>query len=203
MNPLEKAFIDLFRGNISLSNEKIFTGNRYRPVDMSPCITIQQASEVQVSGKQMPGLPEMIRLENNVEIWVNIWCDTEEERNSLIEEVETRILQALANHYTTCAKYDDGHCDFLNNDCATPTITNGHTAKNQCPYPIDYGYSSFFEQNHIIKRTFGITGKQELDELELSKPVLRTIIKLDMNYYKFYNIGGHKTENILIDEELL
>lgn len=203
MHIIEKALIDLLRNHLSLPNEKIFTGSRYRPIDMSPCVTIQQVSEVQVSTKHIPGSNEIIKSENNVEAWINIWCNTEEQRESLVDEVETRIFQALANHYTTCAKYHDGNCDFLNDECATLNITNGRTAKNQCPYPHTYEYCNWFKKNNILQNKFIISGTQEMDELDLSKPILRSIIKIDANYIKLYNIGGHQIENLLIDEELL
>ena len=60
MQLLEKAVIDLLRNHTTLPNEKIFTGNRYRPYDVSPCITIQQASETPVSAKQIPGKYEIM-----------------------------------------------------------------------------------------------------------------------------------------------
>ena len=203
MFPLEKAFIDLLRGNLSISNEKIFTGNRYRPIDVTPCVTVQQASEVQVLTKQIPGPTEVIRSEYDAEVWINVWCNTEEERQSLVEEIETRIFQALANHYTTCDNYVNGDCGFLKDECATLNITNGRTAKNQCPYPYTYEYCSWFQKNQIIKRTFAINGKQEMDELEVSKSVLRTIIKIDATYYKLHEIGGHEIGNLIVNEELL
>lgn len=199
----EKAFIDLLRGNLSVSDDKIFTGSRYKPIDVTPCVTVNQASEVQVLTKQMPGSEEFIRSEYDVQVWINIWCNTEEQRSTLIEEVETRILQALANHYTTCARYTDGDCTFLEDECATLNITNGRTAKNQCPYPNTYEYCSWFKKNQIIKNTFAIEGNQDMDELDLAQPVLRTIIKVDMTYYKIHTIGGHPIGRLIVDEELL
>ncbi|MBR3139706.1 MAG: hypothetical protein IKF11_02410 [Methanobrevibacter sp.] len=202
MHVLEKAFIDLLRNNLSIPDEKIFTGSRYKPIDVTPCITVNQASEVQVSAKQMSGPEEFIRLEYDAEVWINIWCNTEEQRTTLIDEVELRIFQALANHYTTCSRYADGDCTFLEDECATLNITNGRTAKNQCPYPHTYEYCSWFKKNQIIKHTFAIDGKQDMDELDLAKPVLRTIIKVDMTYYQIHIIGGHPIGDLILDDKL-
>lgn len=199
----EKAFIDLLRNNLSISNEKIFTGNRYKPIDVTPCVTVNQVSEVQVSTKQIPGPEEVIQSQYDVQVWINIWCNNEEERTTLVDEVEQRILQALADHYTTCNNYHDGQCTFLSDECATLNITNARTAKNQCPYPNTYEYCNWFNKNNILKRSFAITGKQDMDELDLTKPVLRTIIRVDMNYYTIYNIGGHPIGNFTINEGLL
>lgn len=204
MFPMEKAIWNLLKNSIYYDNEIVLPLiRRLTSQDETPCITIQQASEVYISGKRIPNANEIIELKNNAEVWINIWCDTEEQRNSLVNQVETRIFQALANHYTTCARYDDGDCTFLEKECATRNVTNGRTAKCQCPYPNDYDYCSWFKQNQIIKRTFAITGKQDMDELDLAKPVLRTIIKVGMNYYKCYNVGGHEIGNLIVNEELL
>ena len=203
MHVLEKAVIDLLRGYLDISNDKIFTGGRYKPIDVSPCVTVQQASEVNLSGNHMPGATESIKLKYDAEVWINVWCDTDEQRDSLVEQIELRIFQALSNHYTTCAKYNEGNCDFLEDECATLNVTNGRTAKNQCPYPNEYGYCNWFKKNQIIKRTFAISGKQKMDELNLSKPILRTLIKLEMNYYKLHEVGGHAIGNLIVDEDLL
>lgn len=203
MQLLEKAVIDLLRNHTTLPNEKIFTGNRYRPYDVSPCITIQQASETPVSAKQIPGEYETIKIKHNAEVWINIWCNTEEERQSLIDQVELRLFQALADHNTTCGNYTNGDCLFLQGECQTINVVNGRTAKNQCPYPKENRYVSWFKQNQIVKSSFTVNGNTDLDELDLTKPILRTIVKISMDYYKTYNVGGHQINNVSINEELL
>lgn len=200
---LEKALIILLRGYLNIPEDKIFTGSRHRPIDRTPCITIQQATEVQIGREIIPGKTEVIQTKNNVEVWINIWANTEEERNSLLSQVETRIFQALANHYTTCDNFNERHCNFLDGECEALTVINGRTAKNQCPYPHKNQYTSWFKKYHIIKPSFTISGRQDMDELDLSQPVLRTLIKLDMDYYRNYGLGGHELEDIIIDEELL
>ena len=202
--PMEKAGWDLLNGYIKFNDVDVISlVRRLTSQDETPCITIQQAAEVQLNRDFCHGNHEIIRTENNVEVWINIWANTEEERNSLLNQVETRINQALGNHYTTCVQYNEGNCDFLDDACAALNITNGRTAKNQCPYPKDYNYSSWFIQNKIIKNSFTISGRQDMDELDITQPILRTLIKLDMNYYRTFDIGGHEINDIIIDEELL
>ena len=43
----------------------------------------------------------------------------------------------------------------------------------------------------------------DLDELSESETVLRTIFKLNMQYYKFYPIGGRLFDSITFNEGLL
>ena len=201
---MEKAVWDLLNGNVKLDDVDVISlVRRLTSEDETPCITIQQAAEVQLNRQVMPGKHEVIMTRNNVEVWINIWANTEEERNYIINQVEHRINQALANHYTTCANYNQGNCDFLEDACAALNITNGRTAKNQCPYPKDYNYKSWFIQNKIIKNTFTISGRQDMDELNITQPVLRTLIKLDFDYFRTYDLGGQEIKDIIIDEALL
>lgn len=204
MFPMEKAVWDLLNGNIKFNEVDVISlVRRLTSEDETPCITIQQAAEVQLDRQICPYNHEVIMTRNNVEVWINIWANTEEERNSLLNQVEQRINQALGNHYTTCANYDGGNCNFLEDACATLNIQNGRTAKNQCPYPQDYNYTSWFIKNKIIKNTFTISGRQDMDELNITQPILRTLIKIDMDYFRTYDLGGQEVTNIIIDEELL
>lgn len=204
MFPIEKAVWDLLSGHIKFNdNDIISLVRRLTPEDETPCITIQQAAEIELYREIIPGKTEVIQTENNVEVWINIWANTEEERDSLRTQVETRIFQALANHYTTCDNFNEDNCIYLDKKCEALTVTNGRTAKNQCPYPEENQYTSWFKKHHIIKSSFTISGRQDMDEVDLTRPVLRTLIKLDMNYYRKYDLGGHELEDIIIDEELL
>lgn len=204
MFPMEKAVWDLLNGNVKFNdNDVLSLVRRLTSEDETPCITIQQAAEVQLDRQIEHCKHEVIITENNVEVWIDIWANSEDERDHIVNQVEYRINQALGNHYTTCANYNQGDCDFLEDTCATLNITNGRTAKNQCPYPEDYNYKSWFIQNHIIKNTFTISGRQKMDELNITPPVLRTLIKLDMDYYRTYDLGGQEVKDIIIDEALL
>lgn len=204
MFPMEKAIWNLLKDNIYYNDELVIPLiRRLTPEDETPCITIEQAAETQLKRQVFHSPNEIIRLTNNAEVWINIWCDTEEQRNTLIKQVETRIFQALSNHYSTCKHYSNEKCNNLNKTCEALIITNGRTAKKQCPYPIKNNYINWFKEHKIIKSTFNITGRSNMDELNLAQPVLRTLIQLDMNYYSNYNAGGHVLNNINLDEELL
>lgn len=204
MFPMEKAVWDLLNNNIKFNDDDVISlVRRLTSEDETPCITVQQAAEVQLSREFRHGKHELLLTRNNVEVWIDIWANTEEERNSIIAQVERRINQALANHYTTCANYNEGICNYLEEECCALNTTNGRTAKNQCPHPQEYNYQSWFIKNHIFKNSFTISGRQDMDELDLVQPVLRTLIKLDMDYYRQYDLGGQEVEDIIIDEALL
>ena len=189
MHALEKAFIDLLRDNLSISNDKIYTGNRYRPRDMTPCVNVSLADEQYIRRRYIEiDCKQYIQKQYDAELWINIWCNTEEERQTLIDEINNRINQILANHYTTCSYYNDENCSISDETCEALTSQSNRAFKKQCP---DLSkYQSFFNKNHIPKRTFKVLSVTDLDELEPSESVLRTIFKLEMNYFTFYEIGG-------------
>ena len=199
MNPLEKAFIDLLRDNLCVSNDKIYTGNRFKPEDESPCVQINLAAENlvrrtydEIDNKQY------IKQEYNAELWINIWCNSEEQRQTLINQINNRIHQVLANHYTTCPYYTGRDCSKTNETCEALTSQGYRAHKNQCPN-LEI-YQSFFSYNHIPKRTFKLLSITDLDDLTLSETLLRTIFKLEMNYYTYYEIGGRPLNDFHIVE---
>jgi len=42
-----------------------------------------------------------------------------------------------------------------------------------------------------------------MDELNITQPILRTLIKLDMDYFRTFDLGGQEVHEIIIDEALL
>lgn len=200
MHILEKIFIDLLRNNIQISNEKIYAGNRYRPKDITPCVNLLVVDENFIRRRNVEiNCKEYIQKYYSAELWINVWCNKEEEREELINQISTRIDQVLANHYTTCANYNEGQCNITDEECETLTSQSNRANKNQCPDLEKY--KSFFKSNHIPKKTFKIRSITDLDELNVSETVLRTIFKLEMNYYKYYEIGGRSFTTVCFEED--
>lgn len=204
MHVLEKAFIDLLRNYLPVGNDKIFAGSRFIPKDLTPCVTIQLADEsfqrrhyVEIDNIQYS------RKLYNASVWINVWCNTEEERQDLIDAIYLRLNQMEEHHYTTCANfnYTTQKCNKSMNVCETLDSQGGRANKGQCPNIVNY--TSFFENNNIPKRTFHINSVTDLDELDSSEPILRTIFRLEMQYYRFHSIGGRVFNSISINEGLL
>ena len=204
MHILEKSFIDLLRNYLPVSNGKIFAGSRYIPNDLTPCVTVQMSDEsfIRKHYVEIDNIQHSRAL-YDASVWINIWCNTEEERTNLIDAITLRLHQAEEHHYTTCSNYifDSSKCGKTNECCEALTSHNGRTNKGQCPNILNY--TSFFESNNIPKRTFHINSVTDLDELDPSEPILRTIFRLEMQYYSFYRIGGELYDSINIDEGLL
>ena len=191
---MEKAFMELLTPVMEIPIVV-----KYTPLDYTPCITIQQVDGrcqrreyVEIHNEQY------IRKKYFSDIWINIWCNNEKERHQLISLIHERILQAEANHYTTCKHYNsvDETCSVLESKCEALTRNTNRTNKKQCPR-LDI-YQSFFKTHHIIKNSF-----HNRDELDVAEPVLRTIFKIDLDHYQYYKIGGRVFNDIKLNEELL
>lgn len=191
MFAMENAFLKLLANNIIFDDKIIPFVKNYADLDRTPCFTINQADEVFKKRRyvQIDGA-EYIRKRYTSNLWINIWCNTEKERHSIMKQIQHRIFQAEANHYTTCHYYDNENCSLTESRCEalTRTDTNARANKKQCP-DINH-YQSFFQTHNIIKNTFQIDSVTDLDELDPSREVLRTIFKLTMDYYQYYEIGG-------------
>lgn len=70
---MEKAVWNLLNGNVKLDDvEVISLVRRLTSEDETPCITIQQAAEVELNREVMHCKHEVIVTRNNVEVWINI-----------------------------------------------------------------------------------------------------------------------------------
>lgn len=204
MNVLEKAFIDLLRNYLTIPNNRLFTGSRYIARDLTPCVTIQLADErfIRRDIVEMDQVQYTRKL-YSANLWINIWCNTEQERQQLIDDITLRFNQLEASHYSTCNnfQFDGSICSKSKNVCEALTSQCNRAEKKQCPNVEDF--VSFFEANNIPLGTFHVNSVTNLDELDESEPLLRTIFRLEMNYYQFYKIGGRAFNSFTIHEELL
>lgn len=203
MYPMVEAFLELLKGRITYNGKNIPILKRLKSRDKTPCITIDLASDMQTNRDYRTDSTQRIVLEKNAEIWVNIWCDTEEERHRILSQIRLLFFKALSNHYSLCSHYDNGTCDFLESECEALTVTNGRSAKSQCPHPETNDYTSWFKKHHIIKNSFRLSGISEMDELDVAEPVLRTLIKFDLNYIISHDLGGHVPTDLIFEDDLL
>lgn len=203
MYPMVNAFWEILKGNITYNDKNIPIVKRLKSRDKTPCITIDQASDMQVKRDYRTDATQRIVLEHNAEIWLNIWCDTEEERHTILSQIRLLFFKALGNHYSLCSHYNGGTCTFLDRECEALTVSNGRSAKSQCPHPHNNDYTSWFSRHHIVKNTFRLSAISEMDELDVAEPVLRTLIKFDLNYIISHDLGGHVPTDLIFEDDLL
>lgn len=204
---IEKAFWTLLHNQITYNDSIIPIIRKLRQIDKTPCIIIQQADEY-CTKKQYVEINKVqyLRKKYTCSIWIQIFANEESERTAIINGIDKRITQAENNHYSTCKFYNPTtqNCENLNLKCKALTSSeNGRALKKQCPDPKTYNYSSFFKTFNIIKHTFKEEGKSNLDDLEKNPPLLRNVIKLEMDYFKYEKLGGKVYDGFTISGGLL
>ena len=203
MKPIEEAFYQLLNQYIQFDDEPVPILLGYPEVDSTPCITISTADETFQKRRYVEIYNEQyIQKRFQLDLWINVWANNNKQRHKLVQQVNKRILQAEANHYSACTNYNlhGQGCNVTGHTCEAIYKNKHRPHKNQCPNLENY--SPFFKHHHIIKNTFYVDGVTDLDELEPHDPVLRTIIKLKLNYYTYFKIGGDVYEDFSINHLL-
>ena len=86
MHVLEKSFLDLLRGNISIvPDADVYIGNRFSPDDKTPAIIIDLVDETFIRKHYitLKGVQYLRKL-YDVDIWINIYANNEEDRQMTI-----------------------------------------------------------------------------------------------------------------------
>lgn len=193
------------------------------PIDKTPCITIDNSGGTAIIGKNLTNkeytLPkthpqydsenpdktisqQVIREQRDITLDLNVWCDTEDERDEITDKISKLFYQIQSDHYTFCQNYDGGCCTSLQEECQVDDATS-RGVKGQCPKPTVYGYKNIFTIFDIIRATFDVAPSYILDDISTSPPTLRSIIRVSFSYYDYYNIGGAVSTELNFDEELI
>lgn len=217
------AIVDVLLGNIIFNNKLLPVVKQSYPYDKTPCVTLDDSASVSTLQKQLVNkkvrlhhfhpqfelykkslVPQQVIKETKQSnININVWCDTEREREVICNNILDLFYKAQSDHYMFCKNYDNGICSFLDGECLAIGNDNRRSVKNQCPSPEEYNYCNLFEKYDIDRNTFNVESPFSLDDLGAKKPVLRSVIKVSMVYYDYYVVGGGISQNIEFDEDLL
>jgi hypothetical protein len=134
-----------------------------------------------------------------IDLRLDIWALTENNRQSLIEQVQTCFYKALSDHHEYCTSYNDGTCTPLEQECLVDLPeykTDKRAVKKQCPCPNELPYQNLWSKYHIDITTFTLNPAYDLDELNETEPVLRSRFDISFNYKDCYVIGGKTSQTI-------
>lgn len=190
--------VDVLRNNVSVSGKPVKLVKQASPVDQTPCMSIDDSGGAVVLQKHITNRyhdgASVLRERKNATLQINVWCNSERERESITTQVQTLFYMMQSDHYKFC---QNTSCD-----CVIPA-SDKRGSKNQCPKPDELGYKNLFTKYDIIRNTFNVEPPFSLDDRTLQQPVLRSIFKVSMTYYTDYIIGGNTINELYFDEELL
>ena len=197
----EQFILDCLQGRLTDSE-----GNPVRLIQSPPqynnipCLTVDNSAGAVILdrnkiNKLIDGEPrEVIETKYDIDIRLDIWALSEEDRQALIDQVQVCFFKAISDHYTYCTAYMDGSCECVLESGEYELDKRG--SKNQCPFPHNYPYENLFTKYNIDLQTFNISLPYDLDELEESEAILRTRFNISFDWTDYYIIGGITSKSL-------
>lgn len=196
----------LLKDRVKLNDNVVPVIKKIYPLDKTPCITLNDTSSKVL--KQYMTYTDGVEckvIERNITVQINIWCNNEKDRESIITQINNIFEKTLTDHYELCLNYNktDNSCSTLSTTCKALTKDNARSIKNKCPKPTDYDYLNVWKNFNIERFTFEYNNPNTLDELDMKPPLLHSSIDTNMNYKTYYTTGGILLDNIKISDDLL
>lgn len=206
-----QATIQVLRNNVLTEDGKtVPVIKRNYPLDKTPCINIDDSASTatltkRIYNKTVGGeKKEYLRIHRKTILNIHLWCDNEQEREYLSNEITGLFNMAYLDDYHFCTNYDKE-----TNQCATqeqtcPSITKSKhlykSSKNKCPQPSEYKYENIFTRYDLIKSAWDLQVPFSNDNTNTKPPTLHNIFRLNCEYYDYVEIGGITSNNLHYNE---
>lgn len=204
MNKLERYLVDLLQGRLSDNVQVVKQFSQHRSL---PVVTLDTGMmPVTQDFRELTPVKshEYLIFHREAEININVWCNTEEERERITQEILHLFYMEQTHHYSYCVQYnkDTQVCNTTGEQCEAITKTTGLTAKHRCPRPYDLNYRSISYKYNIENGSLNINPPYSLDELNEKPPLLRSIMYVEAEYSDIYDCEGHELDKISYNELL-
>lgn len=203
-----QAIIYILRNNVRTDDGKIVPViKRNYPLDKTPCINIDDSASVVTVNKRIynrknndENYREYYRVHRRTRLNIHLWCDNEQQREDLSNQIVNLFNMAYLDNYHFCIHYnkETSECENLHRTC--PSITNEKhlykSSKDKCPQPVEYGYENIFTHYDLIKRQWDLQTPFSNDNTNTKPPTLHNIFRLDCEYYDYTEIGGINSKDL-------
>ena len=208
MNKLEQYIVGLLQHKLRYEGREVQVRRQFNNIDDLPTVTLDI---VGVNTEQVHRTPycndlfkecedniDTIVYEGTAEITINLWCNTEDERESLSDQIVECFNKEQSGHYEYCTQYDNGVC--LSTGEACPAISDLPHVRKCCPAPLLRGYLSLRSSCNIIPGSLDMESPLMMDEFDKHPPLLRNMFRVVAGYYDTYEVGGDILDDISIGE---
>lgn len=210
MNKLEQYIVGLLQHHLIYDEMPVQVRRQFLPVHDLPCVTLDvgRVDTEQVHRctggtnifNEIQGNVDSIVYERSCEININLWCNTEDERETISDQIMECFNKEEAGHYTYCSNYDDGTCNTTGESCLAEQGGTARARKNLCPSPMGMGYESLRSSCNIISGSLNVGSPVMLDEYGEHPPLLRNMFRVVAGYYDVYDVGGDLLDDVGIGE---
>lgn len=197
MNKLEMYLVELLQHRLFYDNKEIQVVKDFSHNPVLPVITLDLSvnpKTERIFSDSTGG--ETLEYYRRARINVNLWCNTENERQSLEDQIMTLFIKEQSFHYLFCSNYSDGQCKTLQTTCKAKTDNNNRSLKHKCPNPKRYNYQSLMRKHDIECDSLSLDAPFELNELDRNPPLLRSVFICEALYVDYYSIGGVMPEEL-------
>lgn len=222
MNHIKKTFVKILREKIYVHDKLIPVVIKDYPLDKTPCITISgfnrdrgqhRRQQVDVLSKldenhplYDPKYPERRyphSAEYNVksyEITIHIWCDTEDERELIENQIYDCLFYCMNLHYAFCVRFDSKTkcCETSGEICEAITDKGYHGLRGVCPNIHNHPLN-IMSKNGIIKNSVHINPSYEDDSKDKREPLKHSVIEVNLDYKRIKVIKSNPTFKITTD----
>jgi hypothetical protein len=194
MNNFERFIIDLLQDNIIYDNKIVEVRRSFLPSAELPCITLDlQGDEIMHTFRTFENTEKFFsRINGNIKI--NTWCNDEQARESINNQIQECFIKASNHHYIYCTNYNDGNCTTLGKPCQATTINTSRTIKYKCPDPDANNYQSLFSKHMISDGTCVLEPAFFIDEINEHPPILHSVLKIHCEYMEQLSDLGTQLE---------
>lgn len=222
MNHIKKTFVKILREKIYVDDKLIPVVIKDYPMDKTPCITIsgfnrdkgkhrrQQVNVLSPLSEDHalydPKYPER-RFPHSAEfsiksyeIAIHVWCNTERERELIVDQIYDCLFYCMNLHYMFCVRFDPKTklCETNNEICEAITDKGYHGLRGQCPHHHNHPLN-IMSQNGIIKNSVHISPHYEDDSRDKREPLKHSVIEVNLDYKRMKVIKSNPTFRIITD----
>ena len=129
MNLFENFFVELLQGEIIYDNQSVEVRRTFLPSAVLPCITLEIVSTNVINTFRSYDTREREYARCECNINIHTWCNTEEQRESINEQVTQCLILADNHHYKYCSNYNKE-----NKVCSTVSRVCEATTNNKCHF---------------------------------------------------------------------
>lgn len=195
MNHFEAYLVELLQHHIVFGGAEVPVRRQFSERGQAPCITLDTGSIG--TGKLFRETNaedgEVVVTERVCTLYINLWCNTEAERESISSQILTAFMDEQTGHYKYCSRYNDEMCTS-GGLCLARQSADARAVKNQCPQPRERGYESLSTKHGLIMGSVNIEPPVMMDEVKEYPPLLRNRFDCEASYYDVYTLGGEQVE---------
>ena len=222
MNHIEKTFVEILRDKIHINDKIIPVVIKDYPYDVTPCVTISgfnrdrgahRRQQVNVKHKLHPSHPlydpkyperryphTAEYSVKSYEITIHVWCDTEEERELIVNQVYDCLFYCMNLHYMFCVRFDRESrcCETSGEICDAIRDKGYHGLRGMCPSHHNHPLN-IMSKNGIIKNSVHISPHYEDDSRDKRAPLKHSVIEVNLDYKRIKVLKSNPTFKIVTD----